>query len=66
MSKPCDNYADDLPCCEPGYTHCLGPQQWEHRSYKPKEREKLTLAKMDHCPWIKQVREWWIRHKGQV
>lgn len=65
--KPCDNpeYARHLPCCEGGYPWCLGPVQWERRSYKKGEREALALASMESCPWTRDVRGW-LEKKGML
>lgn len=65
--KPCDNpeYARHLPCCEGGYPWCLGPVQWERRSYKKGEREALALASMESCPWTRDVRGW-LDKKGML
>lgn len=61
MGKPCDKYPD-LPCAVTGY--CLGPIDYEGRSYAKGERVRLKLSGMVECPYLEQVRERWKREHG--
>ena len=52
--KPCDDYPD-LPCAQSEY--CLGPVDYEFRSYRKGERLSLKRSAMMECPWEAQAQE---------
>lgn len=61
---PCAK-VDGLPCIGPTGL-CMGPIQWEFRSYKEGERAKMDRSKMKVCPYVEQARAWWKRNMRGV